>query len=56
MTSSQVLLLALLIGVVSGLRSLTAPAVVAWGAHRNWLNLHNTAFSFMASLCWPSSN
>jgi uncharacterized membrane protein len=49
MTPSQVLLLALLIGVVSGLRSLTAPAVVAWAAHRNWLNLHNTVLSFMAS-------
>lgn len=49
MTSSQVLFLAFLIGVVSGLRSLTAPAVVAWGSHRNWLNLHNTTLSFMAS-------
>lgn len=49
MTPSQVLLLAFLIGVVSGLRSLTAPAVVAWAAHRNWLNLHNTPLSFMAS-------
>jgi len=48
-TPSQVLLLALLIGVVSGLRSVTAPALVAWGAHRNWLNLHNAALSFMAS-------
>jgi uncharacterized membrane protein len=49
MTPSQVLLLAFLIGVVSGLRSVTAPAVVAWGAHLNWLNLRNTALSFMAS-------
>jgi uncharacterized membrane protein len=49
MTSSQILLLAFLIGVVGGLRSLTAPAVVAWAAHRNWLNLHNTSLSFMAS-------
>ena len=49
MTLSQVLLLAFLIGVVSGLRSVTAPAVVAWGAHLNWLNLRNTALSFMAS-------
>jgi uncharacterized membrane protein len=49
MAPSQVLLLALLIGVVSGLRSVTAPAVVAWGAHLNWLNLRNTALSFMAS-------
>jgi len=45
----QVLLLAFLIGVVTGLRSLTAPAVVAWAAHRNWLNLHNTLLSFMGS-------
>jgi uncharacterized membrane protein len=49
MSPTQVLLLALLIGVVSGLRSVTAPAVVAWAAHRNWLHLHNTALSFMAS-------
>ncbi len=49
MTPSQVLLLTFLIGVVSGLRSLTAPAVVAWAGHRNWLNLHNTPLSFMGS-------
>jgi uncharacterized membrane protein len=49
MNPFQVLLLAFLIGVVAGLRSLTAPAVVAWAAHRNWLNLHNTFLSFMGS-------
>jgi uncharacterized membrane protein len=49
MIPSQVLLLAFLIGVVAGLRSLTAPAVVAWAAHRNWLNLQNTPLSFMGS-------
>jgi uncharacterized membrane protein len=49
MTPSEVLLLAFLIGVVAGLRSLTAPAVVAWAAHRNWLNLQNTPLSFMGS-------
>lgn len=49
MNPSQVLLLSFLIGVVAGLRSLTAPAVVAWAAHRNWLNLHNTPVSFMGS-------
>jgi uncharacterized membrane protein len=47
MPPSEVLLLAFLIGVVAGLRSLTAPAVVAWAAHLNWLNLHNTSLSFM---------
>jgi uncharacterized membrane protein len=49
MSGSEVLLLSFLIGVVAGLRSLTAPAVLAWAAHRNWLNLHNTPLSFMAS-------
>ena len=34
---------------MAGLRSLTAPAVVAWGAHLNWLNLHGSALAFMGS-------
>jgi uncharacterized membrane protein len=50
MSSSQVLLLAFLIGVVAGLRSLTAPAVVAWAAHKNWLNLQSTPLAFMGSI------
>ena len=37
------------IGVVAGLRSLTAPAVVAWAAHFGWLNLHDSALGFMGS-------
>ena len=41
--------LALGIGIVSGLRSLTAPAVVAWGAHLSWLNLHGSRLAFMGS-------
>jgi len=49
MSSSQVLFLAFFIGVFDGLRSLTAPAVVAWAAHLNWLNLQNTPLSFMGS-------
>ncbi len=49
MDPSQVLCLAFLIGVISGLRSLTAPAVVAYAAHRNWLNLTNTSLSFLGS-------
>ncbi len=49
MDSSQVLLLAFLIGVISGLRAMTAPAVVAWGAHHGWLNLHGSALSFMGA-------
>jgi len=49
MNPSQVLALAFLIGVVTGLRSLTAPAVVAWGAYHGWLNLHGSALSFMSA-------
>jgi len=49
MAPSYVLLLAFGIGLIAGLRSLTAPAVVAWAAHRGWLNLHGTSLSFMGS-------
>lgn len=49
MSASEILLLAFLLGVVAGLRSLTAPAVLAWAAHHDWLNVHNTPLSFMAS-------
>jgi uncharacterized membrane protein len=41
--------LALGIGIVAGLRSLTAPAVVAWGVHLGWLNLHGSPLAFMGS-------
>jgi len=49
-THSLILLLALLIGVVAGLRSLTAPAVVAWGAFLGWIDLHGTWASWMANV------
>src|SRR3954454_22348210 len=42
MTYFLVLLFALLIGVVAGLRALTAPAVVAWGGALGWINLDDT--------------
>ena len=46
---NYVFVLALGIGIVAGLRSLTAPAVVAWGAHLGWLNLHGSPLAFMGS-------
>ncbi|MGC2449897.1 MAG: DUF4126 family protein [Candidatus Sulfotelmatobacter sp.] len=49
MNSALVLLLAFGIGVVAGLRSLTAPAVVAWAAHLGWINLHGSLLAFMGS-------
>ena len=39
MTHVLVIVLALLIGVIAGLRALTAPAVVAWGAFLGWIDL-----------------
>jgi uncharacterized membrane protein len=49
-THALVLLLALLIGVVAGLRSLTAPAVVAWAAFLTWINLHGTWASWVGNI------
>lgn len=47
MTHVLVLLLALLIGVVAGLRSVTAPAAVAWAALLKWINLDGTWVSWL---------
>ena len=44
-----VFLLAIGIGIVAGLRSLLAPAVVAWAAHLGSLNLHGSPLAFMGS-------
>ncbi|MGV0625347.1 DUF4126 family protein [Mycolicibacter minnesotensis] len=42
MTHFIVLVLALFIGVVAGLRTFTAPAVMAWAAALHWINLDGT--------------
>jgi uncharacterized membrane protein len=49
-THFYVLLLALGIGVVAGLRSLTPPAVVAWAAYLHWINLNHTWASWVGTL------
>jgi uncharacterized membrane protein len=49
MNQNGVLALALGIGFVAGLRSLTAPAAVSWAAHLGWLNLQGTSLAFMGS-------
>ena len=46
---NYVFVLAIGIGIVAGLRSLTPPAVVAWAAHLGWLNLHGSPLAFMGS-------
>ncbi len=49
MSTGLVLLLTFGIGVVAGLRSLTAPAVVAWAAYLGWINLSGSPLAFMGS-------
>jgi uncharacterized membrane protein len=50
MDPTHVLLLAFSIGVICGLRALTAPACVAWGVHLGWIHLQNTPLGFMGSI------
>jgi uncharacterized membrane protein len=47
-THFLVLVLALLIGVVAGLRAFTAPAAVAWAAMLRWINLDGTWVEWLA--------
>ena len=42
-----VLFLCFLVGCVTGLRSLTAPAAVCWGAHLGWLHFAGTRLAFL---------
>ncbi|MGC1968165.1 MAG: hypothetical protein WA673_17020 [Candidatus Acidiferrales bacterium] len=50
MNNSLVLALAFCIGIIAGLRSFTAPAVVCWAAHLGWLNLHGSHLAYMGSI------
>jgi uncharacterized membrane protein len=42
-----VYLLALLLGMVAGLRAMTAPTLVSWAAYLGWLNLGGTWLAFL---------
>jgi uncharacterized membrane protein len=46
-------LFALLIGVVSGLRTMTAPAAVSWAAYLGWLTLRGGPLGFLAASVTP---
>jgi uncharacterized membrane protein len=50
MSSSIILCLAFAIGVIAGLRTFTAPAVVCWAAHLGWINLHGSHLAFLGSI------
>ena len=45
-----VYLFALLIGVIAGLRAMTAPALVSWAAQLGWLNLSGTWLAFLGNV------
>jgi uncharacterized membrane protein len=49
MNENQVAFFAFGIGIVAGLRSLSAPAAVAWAAHLGWIRLADSPLAFMAS-------
>jgi uncharacterized membrane protein len=50
MGSNLVLALALGVGVIAGLRALTAPATVSWAAHLGWIQLAGSHLSWMSSI------
>jgi uncharacterized membrane protein len=45
--------MAFLIGVIAGLRSMTAPAAVGWAARWGWLHLENTWVAFLGFAATP---
>ena len=44
---------AFLIGIVAGLRSMTAPAAVSWAARLGWLHLEGTWLAFLGFAATP---
>lgn len=43
----MIIMLAFLIGIVAGLRAMTAPAAVAWAAALGWFDVSQTPLAFM---------
>jgi uncharacterized membrane protein len=49
----SILLAALLIGIIAGLRAMTAPAAVSWAAFLGWLPLGGTVLGFLGASVTP---
>jgi uncharacterized membrane protein len=49
----HVIVLTLLIGVIAGLRALTAPTAVSWAARLGWLPLAGTPLAFLGYAATP---
>ena len=43
----SILILGILIGIVAGLRSMTAPAVVSWAVRLGWIHVNSTWLTFL---------
>jgi uncharacterized membrane protein len=46
-------LFAILIGIIAGLRSMTAPAAASWAASFGWLKVHGTPVAFLGYAWTP---
>ena len=53
MNTTFVFALAFAVGVIAGLRALTAPTVVSWAARLNWLALSNSWAAFLGYSATP---
>jgi len=49
MSFASVLALPFAMGLVAGMRSFSAPAVVCWAAHLGWLNLQGSKLSWLST-------
>jgi len=49
----MIIALSLLIGVIAGLRAMTAPAAVSWAAYLGWLPLGGTPLAFLGHVAAP---
>jgi len=49
----MIIVLSLLIGVVAGLRAMTAPAAVSWAAYLGWLDLSGSWLAFLGYTWTP---
>jgi uncharacterized membrane protein len=53
MSNMTVMVLALLIGVIAGLRTMTAPAAMSWAARFRWVDLETTSLAFLGYALTP---
>ena len=49
----MIVVLSFLIGIISGLRAMTAPAAVSWAAHLGWIDLSQSWLAFLGYSWMP---